>query len=154
MFEISEQLILEQSDEILECLKSAGEILHGNNYLWSMMKKSSVYRMQRCMYFQILCYVLEMVNQNPASTAVWEEKLSVSKDSPQYRTLDTIDEEPMEFECNISPGFTTLQLINKVQEFMTKMGDPSQFKGRIIFTMTSYGDLKTMNGNALLMPLL
>ena len=39
----------------------------------------------------------------------------------------------MEFEWNIFPGFTTLQLISKVQEFMTKMGDPSQFKGRIIF---------------------
>ena len=39
----------------------------------------------------------------------------------------------MEFEWNIFPGFTTLQLINKVHEFMTNMGDPSQFKGRIIF---------------------
>ena len=43
----------------LECLKSVGKILHGNNYLWSMMKKSSVSRMQRFMYSQILCYVLE-----------------------------------------------------------------------------------------------
>ena len=34
MFEISEQLILEQSDEILECLKSAGKVLSGNSYLW------------------------------------------------------------------------------------------------------------------------
>ena len=38
----------------LECLKSASEILHGNNYLWSMMKKSSVSRMQRFPYSQIL----------------------------------------------------------------------------------------------------
>ena len=29
--------------------------------------------------------------------------------------------------------FTTLQLVDKVQEFMTKMGDPSQFQGRSIF---------------------
>ena len=43
----------------LECLKSAGEVLHGNSYLWSMMKKSSVSRMQRFMCSQILCYVLE-----------------------------------------------------------------------------------------------
>ena len=43
----------------LECLKSAGQFLHGNNSLWSMMKKSSVSRMQRITYFQILCYVLE-----------------------------------------------------------------------------------------------
>ena len=40
-------------------LQSTGKILHGNSYLWSMMKKSSVYRMQRYMYSQILCYVLE-----------------------------------------------------------------------------------------------
>ena len=43
----------------LECLKSAGKIFHGDNHLWSMMKKSSVSRIQRFMYFQILCYVLE-----------------------------------------------------------------------------------------------
>ena len=38
------------------------------------------------------------------------------------------------------PGFTTLQLISKVQEFMTKVGDPSQFKGRIIF-MSMFNDI-------------
>ena len=42
-----------------ENLKLTGKILHGNNYLWSMMKKSSVSRMQRFAYFQILCCVLE-----------------------------------------------------------------------------------------------
>ena len=46
----------------------------------------------------------------------------------------------MELEWNIFPGFTTLQLINKVQEFMTEMGDPSQFKGRITF-MSMFNDI-------------
>ena len=73
------------------------------------------------------------MNENPQSNIAWEERLTWFKSSPEYRTLDRIDGEPMEFEWNIFPGFTTLQLINKVQEFMTKMGDPSQFKGRIIF---------------------
>ena len=60
MFEISEQLILEQSDEIFWSVsKPSGKVLHGNIYLWSMMKKSSVSRMQRFMYSQILCYVWE-----------------------------------------------------------------------------------------------
>ena len=80
----------------------------------------------------VLC--LGKVNQNPTSNTVWEENLSWFIDSPQPKTLDTSDGEPMEFEWNIFQGFTTLQLISKVQEFMTKMGDPSQFKGRIIFT--------------------
>ena len=106
-----------------------------------------------CFSDSVLC--LGKVNQKPTSNAFWEEKLSWFKDSPQYRTLDTLDGEPMEFDLNIFPGFTTLQLSSKVQEFMTKMGDPSRFKGRIIFMsmlMTSYGDLKTMNGNAVLTP--
>ena len=38
------------------------------------------------------------------------------------------------------PGFTTLQLITKIHEFMTKMGDPSQFKRRIIF-MSMFSDI-------------
>ena len=46
----------------------------------------------------------------------------------------------MEFEWNIFQGFTTLQLISKVEEFMTKMGDLSQFKGGIIF-MSKFKDI-------------
>ena len=34
----------------LECLKSVAKILHGNNYLWSMMKKSSVSRKGLCIF--------------------------------------------------------------------------------------------------------
>ena len=43
----------------LECLISAGRVLHGSSYLWSTMKKSSVSRIRRFMYSQVLCYVLE-----------------------------------------------------------------------------------------------
>ena len=80
------------------------------------------------------------MHQNPQSNNVWEDKLTWSKSSSQYRTLDTIDGEPMEFEWNIFPGFTTLQFCNKVQEFMSKMSDPSQFKERIIF-MSMFNDI-------------
>ena len=39
------------------------------------------------------------------------------------------------------PGFTTLQLCNKVQEFMSKMSDqPEEFTGRIIF-MSMFNDI-------------
>ena len=46
----------------------------------------------------------------------------------------------MEFDWNIFPGFAKLQLVREVQEFMTKMGDPSEFKGRIIF-MSMFNDI-------------
>ena len=73
----------------------------------------------------VLC--LRKMNQNPTSNYASEEKLTWFKSSPQYRTLDRIDGEPMEFEWNIFPGFTALQLCNKVQELMSKMSDPSEF---------------------------
>ena len=47
--------------------------------------------------------------------------------------LDTIDGELMEFEWNIFPGFTTLELVCEVQKFMSKMGELGRFQGRIIF---------------------
>ena len=55
MFGISVKLITEQSDEI----QLTGVILHGNIYLWLVMKKSTVSHTRRCTHFQILCCVLE-----------------------------------------------------------------------------------------------
>ena len=55
-------------------------------------------------------------------------------------TLETIDREPMEFECNIFPGFSTLELVREVQKFMSNMGEPEQFQGRIIF-MSMFNDI-------------
>ena len=78
--------------------------------------------------------------RNTTSNTVWEEQLDWFKDSSQSRTLDTIDGEPMEFEWNIFPRFTTLQLVDKVQEFISKMGEPEQFQGRIIF-MSMFNDI-------------
>ena len=52
----------------------------------------------------------------------------------------------MEFEWNIFARFTTLQLINKVHEFMIKMGEPEQFQGRIIF-MSMFNDILRGSGD-------
>ena len=51
-----------------------------------------------------------------------------------YKSFDRIDGEPVEFEWNIFPGFTTLQLVREVQEFLSKLSvQPEDFTGRIIF---------------------
>ena len=68
--------------------------------------------------------------------------------------LDTLDGEPMELEWNIVPGFTTLQLINKSPrgpKWATHHNSRDELSS-CRCSMTSYGDLKTMNGNALLTP--
>ena len=59
MFDIFEKLIVGRSDEICGVNTINWQILYGNNYLWSVMKKSSVSRTRRFTYFQIVCYALE-----------------------------------------------------------------------------------------------
>ena len=98
------------------------------------------------------------MNENPQSNTFWEDMLTWFKSSSQYRALDTIVCEPMEFEWNIFPGFTTLELVREVQEFLSKMSkQPEEFTGRnqssCRCSMTFFdGDLKAMNRNANLTP--
>ena len=124
----------------LECLKSAGKVLHENSL--SLVIEEEVISLSHAKVYvfsdSVLC--LGKMNQNPTSNTVWERQLDWFKDSSQYKTLDTIDGEPMEFEWNMFPGFTTLQLVDEVQQFMNKMSDPDQFQGRIIF-MSMFNDI-------------
>ena len=87
----------------------------------------------------VLC--LGKMNENPQSNIAWEDRLTWFKSSSRYRALDTIDGDPKEFEWNIFPGFTTLQLCCKVQEFLSKMSvEPEEFTGRIIF-LSMFNDI-------------
>ena len=140
MFDISEKLIVGQSDEMLGVSQ-----INWEDSSWqqsSLVNDEEVISLSHAKVYvfseSVLC--LGKVNQNPTSNTVWERQLGWFKDSPHNRTLDTIDGEPMEFELNVFPRFSTLQLINKVQEFMTKMSDPLQFKGRMIF-MSMFNDI-------------
>ena len=62
---------------------------------------------------------LGKMNENSRSNIAWDARLAWFKSS-EYRTLDGIDGEPIEFEWNIFPGFTTLQLCHKVQDLLLR----------------------------------
>ena len=64
-------------------------------------------------FVSLLC--LGKIHENPQSNIAWEDRLEWFKSSPEYRSSDRIDGEPMEFEWNIFPGFNTLQLSQEVQ---------------------------------------
>ena len=98
MFDISEKLITEQFDEIYgvntinwgdsswKCLSLVGDeevisLLHTKVHVFSD---------------SVLCF--GKVNQNPQSNYAWEDRWTWFKSSLQYRALDKIDGEPMEFE--------------------------------------------------------
>ena len=140
MFDISEKLTVGQSEEIFGVSP-----INLEDSSWKpsfLVNDEEVICLSHAKVYvfsdSVLC--VRKVNQNPTSNTVWEQRLSWFKDSPKYRILDTIDGEWMEFEWNIFPRTTPLQLISKPQEFMTTMGDPSQFKGRSIF-MTMFNDI-------------
>ena len=124
MFDISEKLTVGQADEIFGVSQISWEdsprkqVSLVNDEEDISLSHAKVYVFSD----SVLC--LGKVNQNPISNAAWERKLDLFKSSSQYRTVDTIDGEPMEFVWNIFPGFTTLQLLDEVQKFMNKMGEP------------------------------
>ena len=87
----------------------------------------------------VLC--LGKMNENPQSNIAWEDRSTWFKSSSEYRALDRIDGESMEFEWNIFPGFNTLQLSQEVQEVLLRLNEtPEKFTGRIIF-MLMFNDI-------------
>ena len=140
MFEISEQLILEQSDGIFGVSQISWESSPWKQL--SLVNDEEVISLSDAKVYvfsdSVLC--LGKMNQNTLSNIVRERQLEWFKDSSQYRKLDTIDGEPMEYERNIFPGFSTLELVREVQGFMSNMGEPEQFQGRIIF-MSMFNDI-------------
>ena len=72
--------------------------------------------------------------REPTVKHCMEDRLTWFKSSPEYRASDKIDGEPLEFEWNIFPGFTTLQLCSKVQGLLSRLSvTPENFIGLIIF---------------------
>ena len=105
MFDISAKLVSEQDDI------SGLEIIGWENHSWkymSLIGDERVINLQRAKVYvfsdSVLC--LGKIHENTA----WEQRLEWFKTSQEYRNLDRIDGEPMEFEWNIFPEFNTLQL--------------------------------------------
>ena len=87
----------------------------------------------------VLC--LGKIHENTQSNGAWEDILGWFKTSQEYRNLDRIDGEPVEFEWNIVPGFNTLQLSEEVKRLLLRLVEtPENFTGRIIF-MSMFNDV-------------
>ena len=140
MFDISEKLVSEQSDEIYG-MKTINWEDSSWKYL-SLIGDEQVISLQRTKVYvfsdTVLC--LGKMNENPQSNYAWEGRFMWFKSSQENKAWDKIDGEPMEFEWNIFPGFTTLRLCTKVQELLSKLSvTPEKSTGRIIF-MSMFND--------------
>ena len=151
MFDTSAKLVSEQDETY------GVKTINWEKYSWkylSLIGDEQVISLQRTKVYvfsdSVLC--LGKIHENPQSNDAWEQRLDWFKTPQEYRNLDRIDGEPMEFEWNISPGFTTLQLSQEVKDLLLRLNEtPENFTGRISScrcSTKSHGDQETMKNNA------
>ena len=101
MFVISTRLVSEQDE--FSGLETIGWENHSWKYL-SLIGDERVINLQRMKVYvfsdSVLC--LGKILENSQSNDAWEQRLGWLKSSQNFRNLDRIDGEPMEFEWNIS----------------------------------------------------
>ena len=86
----------------------------------------------------VLC--LERISSDPVGA--WKDKIKWFIQSRHSRELDRIDGEPMEFEWNIFPGFTSLEILAEIQQMTAELKcELERVHGRIIF-MSMYNDIE------------
>ena len=153
MFDISEKLIAEQSDEIYGV-----NTISWDDSSWkhlSLIGDEEVISLSHAKVYvfsdSVSC--TGKMSENPQSNTVWEDKLTWFKSPSQYRALDTIDGEPMELEWNIFSGIHHIAAllqsprvhVKNERKIQKNLQDGSSSCRR---STTSHGDLKTMNRHA------
>ena len=87
----------------------------------------------------VLC--LGRVHQHPESNEAWKNRIEWITTDKSYRDYDGINGESTEFECNIFPGLTALQLCGEATDLLSTLGEaPETFTGRILF-MSMFNDI-------------
>ena len=139
MFDTSTRLVSEQDG--ISGLETIGWENHSRKYL-SLIGDERVINLQRTKVHvfsdSVLC--LWKIFENPQSNDAWEPRLGWFKTTQEYRNLDRIEGEPIEFEWNIFPGFNTLQLSEEVKRSLFRLETPENFTGRILF-MSMFNDI-------------
>ena len=121
------------------------KILYGKNS-WthlSLINDAVVINLQSTKVYvfsdSVLC--LGKVLQHPECNEAWKNRVAGVRAERSYRDYDAINGESTEFEWNIFPGFTTLQLCDKISDLPSSMGQtPESFTGRILF-MSMFKDI-------------
>ena len=130
----SEDLTLKQMFDITAQLVNDHEEIHGLDRIhwgknsWrqlSLIGDETVISLQRTKVYvfsdSVLC--LGSILQHPDSNEAWKNRVVGARSEKSYRDFDGIDGEPTEFEWNIFPGFTTLQLCGKINDLLSDLGE-------------------------------
>ena len=133
MFDVTAQLVNNQEE-----INGLDKILYGNNS-WtrlSLISDEIVINLQSTKVYvfsdSVLC--LGKVLQHPESNEAWKNRVAGIRSEKSYRDYDAINGESTEFEWNNFPGFTTLQLCDKISDLLSYLGQtPETFTERILF---------------------
>ena len=120
MFDVTAQLVNDQ-EEI-----HALDKIHWGKNSWrrlSLIGDETVINLQRTKVYvlsdSVLC--LGRILQHPDSNEAWKNRIAGVMAEKSSRDYDGIDGEPTEFEWNIFPGFTTLQLCGKINDLLSDL---------------------------------
>ena len=140
MFDVTAQLVNNQ-DEIYGLDKIQWEKNSWKRL--SLIGDETVISLQRTKVYvfsdSVLC--LGKVLQHPESNEAWKNRVAGIRSEKSYKDYDAINGESTEFEWNIFPGFTTLQLYEKINDLLSDLGQtPETFTGRVLF-MSIFNDI-------------
>ena len=144
-FKIYEDLTLKQMFDVTAQLVSNQDEINGldkiqwdkNSWKYlSLIGDERIINLQRTTVYvfsdSVLCF--GRVLQHPDSNEAWKNRVARIQSGKSYRDYDAINGESTEFEWNIFPGFTTLQLCGKINDLLSDLGQtPETFTGRILF---------------------
>ena len=133
MFDVTAELVNNQEE-----INGLDKILYGKNS-WthlSLINDEVVINLQSTKVYvfsdSVLC--LGKVLQHLESNEAWKNRVAGARAERSYRDYAAVNGESTEFEWNIFPGFTTLQLCDKISDLLSSMEQtPETFTGRILF---------------------
>ena len=87
----------------------------------------------------VLC--LGKVLQHLECNEAWKNRVAGVRAERNYSDFEDVKGESTEFEWNIFPGFTSLQLCDRISNLLSSLGQsPETFTGRILF-MSMFNDI-------------
>ena len=140
MFDVTAQLVNNQ-----EQINGLNKIMYGKNS-WtrlSVIDDEIVIKLQRTKVYvfsdSVLC--LGRILQHPECNEAWKNRVAGTRSVKSYRDYDAITGESTEFEWNIFPGFTTLQLCDKINDLLSNLGQTPETFTEIILFMSMFNDI-------------
>ena len=116
--------LLVNNQEEIHCLD---KILYGKNS-WTrlfMIDDDIVINLQRTKVYVFSDSVLKVL-QHPDSNEAWKNRVARARVKKSYKDYDVINGESIEFEWNIFPGFTSLQLCDKLINLLSSFNNHQQ----------------------------